>query len=162
MADLSGLEVSRIGPLLGPEASGLVVTYQREEVFSDQDVLAALRAAAETVGEPLSHAKYDGVSQAVGGPSSVRIIQRFWTWRTACQSAGVQAGAGSGRRYQRRWTEDDALGWVAQYLRSADARGTFADFDRWARTTPGAPSANTVRNIFGAWSAAKRSALQTG
>jgi len=162
LAGLSGLPVSRIGPLLGLEAGRLVVTYQREETFAGEDVLAALRAAAEAVGEPLSHAKYDGVSQAVGGPSSVRIIQRFGTWRNACQAAGVQAGSASQRVYQRRWTEEDALGWVARYLRSDDARGTFADFDRWARANPGAPSANTVRNMFGSWSAAKRSALRIG
>ena len=127
------------------------------DVFSDQEILEALRAAASMCGEPLSHTRYDGVSHKVGGPSSARIIQRFGSWSGACESAGVASGVTS-REYKQRWDRSAVVSAVREYLAGDGAAGTYADFTAWAAADPDRPSGATVRNVLGGWNAAKEQA----
>ena len=121
------------------------------QTFSDERILAALRAAASICGEPLSHGRYDGVAREVGGPSSARIIQRFGSWRGACASAGVATTATA-----RDSTTVTAA--VAKYLASDGRTGTYADYQEWARGRADRPSGPTVRNVMGGWNHAKAAA----
>lgn len=130
----------------------------RRQSFTDDQILAALRAAAGRCGEPLSHSRYDSVSREVAGPSSARIIQRFGSWRRACAAAGVAAGSPA-RRYTPRWDRAGVRAAVVDYLASEDCAGTYADYEGWARAGPDRPSGATVRNILGGWQAAKQAAL---
>ena len=50
--------------------------------------------------------------------------------------------------------------WVALYLADPSSRGTYADYDRFARETDGAPGAQTVRNEVGPWATIKAEALR--
>lgn len=127
------------------------------DTFSDEDILDALRAAAAQCGEPLSHTRYDAVSRSVGGPSSARIIQRFGSWRSACQAAGVTSGAAV-REYQQRWDRAAVVAAVADYLASEGCTGSYADYTAWAAAEDGRPSGATVRNVMGGWNAAKQRA----
>lgn len=121
--------------------------------YSDDDIFAAMRAAAGQCGEPLSHNRYDGVTQ--DGPSAARIIQRFGSWSKACAAAGLTSAAPS-RSYSHRWNHQNVSAAVAEYLRSGD--GTYAGYEAWARSAPDRPSGATVRNMLGGWAAAKRAA----
>jgi len=129
----------------------------QQEAFTDEDILRAIRDAAERCGEPLSHARYDAVAREVHGPSSARVIQRFGTWRGACLAAGIAARAAV-REYQPRWRREQVVAAIAAYLSSEDRTGTYADYERWAREGPDRPSGATVRNVMGVWSAAKAAA----
>lgn len=133
---------------------------ERGLTFSDEDIKQALlRGAEEVAGELLTSAGYDSVRDEFDGPSSARVIQRFKTWANACEFAGVAHGRPRRAEYKRRWTETQMLDWAATYLRSDGCRGTYKDFGDWAARTPGAPSAQTVRNTIGSWTAVKRAAL---
>ena len=110
----------------------------RQEAFSDADILRAIRDAARACGEPLSHTRYDSVAREVYGPSSARVIQRFGTWRRACQAAGVAARAAV-REYQPRWGRVQVTAAVAEYLSAEGSVGTYADYEHWrgrARIVP--------------------------
>ncbi len=123
----------------------------RRETFSDEDILAALRAAALEIGEPLSHGRYESLGR---GPSSARIIQRFGSWSAACAAAGVVSGSAS-RTYTQRWDRTAVISAVREYLITGS--GTYADYQDWARSED-RPSGATVRNVLGGWAAAKRAA----
>ena len=129
----------------------------RQNRYSEQDILQALRAAAEELGEPLSADRYDARQALQGGPTSVRIIQRFGTWNAACESAGLRVNP-SRAGYTRRWSREDVATHVATYLHERGS-GSYAGYAAWAKETEGAPSAQTVRNTFGSWAAAKESAV---
>ena len=129
----------------------------RQEAFSDDDILRAIREAARRCGEPLSHARSDAVAREVHAPSSARVVQRFGTWRRACQAAGVAVGA-TVREYHPRWGREQVTAAVAGYLAEEGSLGTYADYEHWARQSPDRPSGATVRNVMGGWSAAKAAA----
>lgn len=128
------------------------------DAFSDDDILRALRAAVVICGEPLSHSAYDRVSRDVGGPTSSRIIQRFGSWRQACDQADVRSCAAS-RVYQQRWDQQAVIAAVRGYLAEDGCAGTFSDYAAWAAGHQDRPSGATVRNVLGGWSAAKSQAL---
>lgn len=159
LAELSGISFNRISELLGEDTRFLVTPQRAREHFSDEDIFRAMRAAAARFDRPLSHARYATVAAEVGGPSVPRIIQRFGTWLKACEAAGVRPGGKGRGNYVRRWTKTEILNWVAVYLQSDGCDGTYAGYDRWARTTAGAPSSATMRNALGKWADVKRAAL---
>lgn len=129
----------------------------RREQFTDQQILHAIRAAADICGQPLSHTRYDGVSHEVQGPSSARIVQRFGTWRKACAAAGVESGVPA-RDYTPRWDAVSVPAAVAEYLAAEGSTGSYAGYEVWARASTDRPSGATVRNVMGGWSAAKTAA----
>lgn len=153
-----GIPESGISRLLGVEALRLLIRRQPAEVqFTDDEICDLLAYIAEEEGEPLSADTYDSVYLEYGGPTSGRILQRFGSWNNACRAAGLETNQGR-PSYTRRWTENDLVEAVAEYLQSPGNAGTYSGYDLWARSTPGAPSAQTVRNVLGPWSAAKTSA----
>ncbi len=124
--------------------------------YSDHDLFEALRAAAATEGEPLSVERYERHRRARGGPASARIIQRLDSWRSACAEAGLEVNP-SLAKTRGRWDPARVAGYVSAYLRSGSGE-SYAGYQAWARETPEAPSAQTVRNLLGGWDEAKRRA----
>lgn len=49
-------------------------------------------------------------------------------------------------------TLEDLLDWVRRYL-AEDEKPSYGRFSTWLREQQDAPSANTIRNTFGSWSA---------
>lgn len=127
--------------------------------FSDAAILAGLRQAAGELGEPLSSEKYDGYAPAHDLVSTARIIQRFGTWNAACSAAGLETRA-SHQNYTRRWTKDEMAGYVADYLQAPDSTGSYSGYAEWAKSVPGAPSGQSVRNAFRGWANAKAAAAE--
>ena len=120
--------------------------------MSDDEVIAEMRrVAALPQGSPLSGAFYDK-HRGEGALTAARIIQRLGSWSAACAAAGVETNKASRTSYKHKWSEEDLIEWVRRYLTEA-ARPSYADFSRWLKDQSGAPSANTVRNSFGGWSA---------
>lgn len=155
-----GATQAEVRSALGDEARRLLVARHRgAPVFSDAIILAHLREAAREAGQPLTVRMYEDVRSGFGGASSALVLQRFGTWREACVQAGVQHGQPVRRNYRRRWTPEQLAQAVAAYLRHDGTRGSFADYEAWARRTDGMPSGQTIRTHFGTWSAAKTAAL---
>lgn len=120
--------------------------------WSDAAILAALQSAA---GDgPLSVSAYDAFRGGRDLPSSARVIQRYGSWSAACSAAGLEVNAGRAS-YATKWTLDALAESVADYLATEGSTGAYAGYAAWAAATTGAPSAQTVRNRFGGWAAAK-------
>lgn len=121
--------------------------------LQEDAVLAELRrVAALPGGDPLGGPFFDA-NRAEGVPGAGRLIQRFGTWREACEAAGVAAVEASRAHYGTKWTDDLLLGWVRDYLADPDATGSYSQFQAWLRERKGdgAPSGQTVRNRLGTW-----------
>jgi hypothetical protein len=125
-------------------------------VFSDEQVLEGLRQAAGVHGEPLSASAYDAYFAEHQLASRSRVVQRWGSWNEACAAAGLTVNV-THSGYRSKWSEAVITEHVADYL--ADARRpSYAGYDAWQKSTSGAPSAQTVRNRFGSWQAAKAAA----
>jgi len=132
-----------------------------ESRWSDEEILDAIRDAA-LYEFPLTTSAYaELLSQGqITGPSTPRISQRFGSWTAACDAAGVVAGQTMRSHYESRWSDDDLLRIVRQYLLDLEAPSSAAGFDEWKRTcAPDGPSFQTLRNRFGSWTEVKRRAL---
>ncbi len=138
-----------------------VFPRSREIQWADDEILDSLRRAA-ALRSPLSHQGYDQLRTTgdLDGPSSALILQRFDSWRVACQRAGVQPGQQRRRNYVSNWTDEELLGWIAAGLQRGHRTGTAAGMERWLREQPGAPSFATVRNRLGVWNQIKKDALR--
>lgn len=159
-AELLEVSEAMLRSALGDDAKRYFLTRQPSaRVFSDQAILAHLREAERQAGSPLTVRAYESVRGSFGGASAPLVLQRFGTWREACEEAGVEPGRSVRRDYRRRWTEAEMIEAVAEYLEQDGARGSFADYERWARATDGIPSGQTIRTQFGTWSKAKSEAV---
>ena len=136
---------------------------------SDETVLAVMQAvAALPFGNPLTTTFYDENYKDIApdAVSSVRILQRFGTWREACQQAGVKMHAAPRKHYVRTWDEPALLEWVNVYLATTD-KPTYAGLDTWLQeqrilTQKKVPSAQTMRNRFGMWRDIVKAAVAIG
>lgn len=121
--------------------------------YTDEEIIAALRRAAEHEGSPLAADHYDAFEAQHGGPSSIRIIQRFETWNAACTAAGLEVNPSHGS-YTKKWTPQEMLEHVADYL-ALGGSSSIRGYEKYASATEHAPSSQTVRNEFGKWSVIK-------
>lgn len=159
-----GLPERRVAQALGTEAGRVFVRRKpdRRVQYTDEQIVQALREAACVQGDPLSNVAYQEYVEAFGGPSKVLVAKRFGTWKKACLAAGLRVSALPGNCH-RRWGQGQLIDILIDYFSSGQARGTFDDYARWASEAPERrPSAPTVRNRFGSWTAAKRAALAAG
>lgn len=132
-----------------------------ESRWSDDDILDAIKEAS-AYEFPLTTSAYRDLV-AVGqikGPSLPRIGQRYGSWTAACQAAGVTAGRTMRNNYESRWSDQDLLDIIRQYLLDPAAPNSANRFDQWKRdNVSDGPSFQTIRNRFGSWTEAKRRAL---
>jgi Sigma-70, region 4 len=121
----------------------------------------ALQAAA-TYEFPLTIRAYAELVRAgeIEGSSVPWLYRLFGNWTAACHAAGVECGR-TRADYSSKWTDDDIVDFVANYLHSPGARGTFADYGRWQHSEEvDAPSTATLRVRFGSWTRLKLRALR--
>jgi hypothetical protein len=133
------------------------VSRVRAPDYSDQRLAADLAAAAVELGEPLTAASYDAWQRERDAASPALLIRRFGTWNEACARAGVATN--KTRSTSRRWSDEDVVAIVADYLAEPESTGSFADYSAWAKRHDGAPSGAIVRQRF-SWSEAKKRASQ--
>ena len=128
--------------------------------YTAADIEAALRDMATeraNTGGPasISVSWWSAHRDPARHPTSARVIQRYGSWNAACRAAGLPVTeTATPRGRASRWDDEACLGWVRAF-RASDAPGrSYAAFEAWLQTQPGSPSAQTVRNRLGAWSAA--------
>lgn len=131
--------------------------------WSKTDLLDSVRRAG-TFYFPLSAPQYDELVTLgeVQGPGSQTIAKRFGTWKQACEEAGVES-TGLGRQvYERKWSWDEVLNIVVEYLLDPTTSGTFSDYERWRLgQTNSVPSGALVRTQMDTWTDAVSYALVT-
>lgn len=157
-----GLPDAQVAAALGTEAARRRTTRSGSpRRFSPEQCLAALRAAQACSGGPLTRERYDQLRRdgRVEGPSGTLLVQRYGTWIEALQAAGLTA-VRPARPHRRRWTREQMLDAVAEFLRT-DTSGTASGYDAWRlEHAPAAPSGQSIRIRCGSWSAAKEEALR--
>ena len=127
--------------------------------WTDNQILECIRKAGAH-SSLLSYKTYERSIklQGIDGPSAIRVLQRFKTWNSACQTAGVIPGQARRENYVRNWSDEEMVFWLASFLRQADT-ASYDAYDQWSRNEAGAPGAQTIRNTFGPWSKCKELAL---
>lgn len=152
LARASGMPVGRVAEILGPEeeARRKKPSANAGRRVPDHEVFAEMRRVAGLPGgTPLSAPFWD--RHRSGCLTGARLAQRHGSWTEACLAAGVEPRKSTRGEYWRRWTEQDLLRLLADYLGSG-GRPSYAAFQRWLRGVKGAPSAQTVRNqLGGSW-----------
>lgn len=131
----------------------LLVPEERELLFSDVQLLDALRSAHETSGNGrISAVAYDAL-RAADGPTAATLVDRFGSWTEACAAASV-APHETRRVYEPTWQPDDVLRAVREYAeecKTAGRRPTALDYDKRWRAEHSAPSIGTVRKLYRSW-----------
>jgi hypothetical protein len=125
--------------------------------FSDEQLLAGLRAAADELGEPLTASAYDSWQRGRDDAASAALlIRRLGGWVEACTRAGLSTN--KTRSTSRRWSDEEVVAVVGAYLAAPGSSGTFAGYAAWAREQPGVPSGSTLRQRFPRWAELKERA----
>ena len=127
--------------------------------WTDNQILECIRNAS-LISSPLSYKTYEKItkSQGIDGPSAIRVLQRFKTWNSACETAGVIPGQAVRENYLRNWSDEDMIFWLATFMRQADT-ASYDAYNQWSRNEAGAPGAQTIRNTLGQWSKCRELAL---
>jgi len=127
--------------------------------------IESIRLAA-TLSYPLSYKAYDALlhDRYITGPSAVRLIQVFGTWRMACDAAGIESGkSGTSPGRAAIWTHDEVLDTVCDFLTCLQYRGQCSRYEEWRLNTQRrheSPSFGTVKNVLGhSWDSVRRRAL---
>jgi hypothetical protein len=140
----------------GDLSSGNSWTGQK---WTDNQILECIRKAG-ALSSPLSYKTYEIIikRQGIDGPSAIRVLQRFKTWNSACETAGVIPGRSPRESYVRNWSDESMIFWLASFLRQADT-ASYDAYNKWSRNQAGAPGAQTIRNTLGPWSKCRELAL---
>jgi hypothetical protein len=134
---------------------------QQKLRWSETKILSALQMAAEHE-TPLSQNTFDRLvgEGVIDCCSTVRIAQVFGKWSRACEMAGVKPVQSWIDVYERKWTEEDCLEWLCEFLLSEQISRSTECFSKWSKLQQGdPPSAGTIRSILGQWSTAINRAL---
>ena len=123
--------------------------------YSVDDLVAALREAADAVPGILSTGSYDTFVEAHPTlpdgrprPGKQVMMLRFGSWIGALQRAGLPANPHTGP--DKEFSEADAVAAVVECWRQIGVP-TAAAYELWQRNQPGRPSGATVRKLAGAW-----------
>ena len=123
--------------------------------FTDDEVGDALRRAwaelraVNPSATGMSHVMYERFRRTTD-PSAALLVSRYG-WEDACRTHGVPHGESwrSKASYASKWTDEDLLGYVRQYVEACRAdqrRPSYLGYERWQQEIPDAPSGTLVRN----------------
>ncbi len=126
--------------------------------FELRNPLMSMYSVSETL--PLTGPFYDKLRSegVVHGPSVARILQIFGTWKAACEEAGVPCVEAVRDSYELRWTNDELIAQLAEFITSSNSRSA-RSFDAWCRLDDSRASFGTIRNQIGEWSKSYELAL---
>lgn len=160
-AEALGVSVAELAQVVPPRDRRLLLPSRRipPPQRTDREILAGLRAVAAELGtDRLTLKQYDAARRSradlLGG---VRVVQRFGTWSEACRQAGLEVLARRSVR-GRRWTRQEMLAAVVDYLKDPGVNGTGWEYEVW-RAGRGVAGLATLRNVFGSWHAVRTEAL---
>jgi len=129
-----------------------IACARRGPIYSDHDIVVALRSAAAQLGQVASAKDYAALTAGTKLPSLTTILNRIGGWSNAITAAGLIPGAAADRCRARRWTEEacwDALRQVADELGQIPS---VLAYERFATGRGDLPSSATIRNRLGRWS----------
>jgi hypothetical protein len=140
----------------------------RSRPWESDELLAVLRLAASHQ-EPLTAQRYSDLRTVgrVTGPTPAIFYKVFGSWSAACAAAGIRSGKKLHSNYSRKWTDEELLDFVIEYV-SEPRSGvtgeslTVKGIDQWLRSLRAsreAPSLSTLRNRLGSWSGMRSKAL---
>lgn len=113
--------------------------------WSDEELVAAVRDVADRCREPLTSLAYDSYRRR-GEPSPSTLVERFGSWQTVLERAGVPAAGRSGTR----WTADAVVEVLARWLaESSDQR--MVRYVAEAARREDLPGINVIRARYGGW-----------
>ena len=130
----------------------LVKPVTQAKIWEDQEVLTALKQAADLAGKLTVTAYVAAVkSGIVIGPTPAVVIHRFGGWVRACEAAGITAYGAP----RKRWgvSSSQVLKDLIRFLEDSGTSKTAAAYEIWARSND-AISLGTIRNKIGGWSTA--------
>lgn len=130
--------------------------------WTDEQCLESLRIAA-TYSFPLTVLKYRKLLEVgeVAGPTPALMWQRFGSWVTACELAGVEYGEAV-REYNRTWSDVDLVKFVRRFMHAReDGKWAIEKYEEWRRLPEiEGPSAALMRLRLGTWSEIRVLALE--
>lgn len=126
--------------------------------YEKDDLLNALREAADICGEPLTIPAYRQFAPKKKWPADLTVKRAFGSWADACKAAGVKANPAEGPR-KNAYTEADCLNSLRICAAEHDGRiPSYGEYTKWAREHK-QPSGPTVRVKVGPWREALRKAF---
>lgn len=126
-------------------------------VWSDEDLLDALRACHEMTGRPVTRKSYEAWQAETGAPNHTLILNRLGGWSRACERAGVPHGKRCRPSYERA-TAEQCVEAVERAARRLGHPPTVSQYAELRRAHPGWPSESLIRLRCGSWMAALRAA----
>lgn len=131
--------------------------------YTDDELLAVLRETSEALGGVLTTHAYNEYAEGrtfIDGrpwPSHQTHFHRFGSWRKSLLSAGLAANPSSAISGQRIFDRGQCIDAVRHVSRELGHPPSLKQYETLARQSNGGlPSAATVRNRCGSWSAAVR------
>jgi hypothetical protein len=151
--DIIKKNISQFAWLLLPESeTDFKIAPLKSLQETRQRGIKAIQAAA-TMAFPLSKNAYDDLIEQkfIVGPSSIRLLQVFGTWRAACNKANVESGPrGTQPGHLRKWSDQEVFGYVCDFLLDRRFRGTSSHYQEWVgcqeKLGYDVPSFGTLRN----------------
>jgi hypothetical protein len=151
---LRATHVQRLVESVVPEA-GVLCRARRtsSQIYSDEELLDALRAAALDVSSPISIESYCLWAQYAGGdqrwPGSEAIKLRFGGWRRALAQADLPTNSRHGPEAGYRY--DDIVAAVAAAWRELGSYPSVTRYDAWRAGRAQLPVAATARRFVKSW-----------
>lgn len=151
-----GLPADRVVALLGAVEAARRAPLGEERGFDVPSALREMRRIYRLGGfKPLTGTAYDKHRRTYVVGSSTLVV-KFGSWAAACAAANIIAPEPKRRVYEREWTSQRCLAWVASFLMSSTSVRS-SDFAVWSQAHRG-PSVATVRNRCGMWGQTLRDA----
>jgi excisionase family DNA binding protein len=128
--------------------------------YTDDELLNALRMAAEHRGEPLRGSDYDSFRKDRGHsgqalPARITFDKRFGSWNQALASAGLQTSRSSGRAGKYLFSSEDCLDALRKVSAEIGAVPSVTRYTAAARSfQPALPTEGCIRQRFGRWKTA--------
>jgi len=139
-----------------------------EKRYSDEELLEVLRETSDALGGILTTHVYNEYAEGRTfpdgrpWPSHQTHFHRFGSWRQSLLSAGLAANPSSAISGQRIFDRGQCVDAIRHAGRELGHPPSLKEYEALARGSKGGlPSAATVRNRCGSWSAAVRLAFAT-
>ena len=138
---------------------GLLNRSGTQQTFSNEDILDALRSAAERADtDSLSSSSYNK-HRTEGDPSSQLVTGRFASWNEAIREAGLKPIPGPhGDSPHQTWSRSVIVDSVTEFFRERGWDKSLYTYDEWVGDRK-RPSAAVVVSRLGGWANARLEAL---
>ncbi len=124
------------------------------QTYSDRDIIVALRAVSAALARVPSAKEYALLARGLELPSLPTVLNRMGGWTRAVEAAGMTPlGAPSAGTRQRRWTDTACLAALRRVVGELGEVPSVLAYERHAAGREDLPSAATLRNRLGRWSA---------